>query len=66
MTFWKTGVRVKEIVYINIYIYIYYFFEGFSPKSEVENVISSLRHFVINTHFHPNHLLRCQWGWPGW
>ena len=47
MTFWKTGVRVKEIVYINIYIYIYYFFEGFSPKSEVENVISSLRHFVI-------------------
>ena len=42
MTFWKTGVRVKEIVYINIYIYIYYFFEGFSPKSEVENVISSL------------------------
>ena len=49
MTFWKTGVRVKEIVYINIYIYIYYFFEGFSPKSEVENVISSFRHFVINT-----------------
>ncbi len=50
MTFLKTGIRVKEIVYINIYIYIYYFFEGFLPESENENVISSLRHFVINTH----------------
>ena len=40
ITFLKTGIRVKEIVYINIYIYIYYFFEGFFPESKIENVIS--------------------------
>ena len=43
---WETGVRVKEIVYIFIYTIS---LKDFSPKSEVENVISSLRHFVINT-----------------
>ena len=49
MTFLKTGIRVKRNS-IYKYIYIYYFFEDFSPESEIENVISSLRHFVINTH----------------
>ena len=34
----------------SIYIFIYTIsLKDFSPKSEVENVISSLRHFVINT-----------------
>ena len=49
MTFLKTGIRVKEIVYINIFIYTISL-KIFSPESEIENVISSLRHFVINTH----------------
>ena len=52
MTKWRNDVLEngcsgqRNSIYINIYTIS---LKDFSPKSEVENVISSLRHFVINT-----------------